>query len=264
MQDKIWLRIQLSASSVVRIVFVTVSNCPLRSPCLCLFRSNVNYIPPPQEVSSSLISFHFFFAFHLWFSTSRSELSCVPAAPGLQTHPVVHALRGWPSFDNTPAHGIRCQHWILSLSLSGLWSELSIFQFMLISILLLLLSFLMGHVKTNLQGFFSTLSLCCVGWTFFCSYWITWFHDTLLPPGGQRPKWSRLLSPSPLRANPFRLPFCFSFTKDRSFKSSFWARISKSSREFSQKPNWESWFLFQNQPERAGNHDYTETNPIPS
>lgn len=56
MQGKIWLRIQLSASSVFCffLFFFLFGNCVKLSVALTMslsFRSNVNYIPPPQEVS---------------------------------------------------------------------------------------------------------------------------------------------------------------------------------------------------------------------
>lgn len=69
MQGKIWLRIQLSASSVF-CFFLTVSNCPLCLPMPLSFRSNVNYIPPPQEVSC-------------FFSWSSSSLVSSPSLVGL-------------------------------------------------------------------------------------------------------------------------------------------------------------------------------------
>lgn len=49
MQAKLWLRMQPPASGVL--VFLTLSNCPMCFTTSLSFRSNVNYIPPPQEVS---------------------------------------------------------------------------------------------------------------------------------------------------------------------------------------------------------------------
>lgn len=71
------------------------------------FRSNVNYIPPPQEVS---VLFLFVYLKkknpqsitgkknpRLCYLYTNTRL-CPPTASRLQTHAVVHALRSWPSF----------------------------------------------------------------------------------------------------------------------------------------------------------------------